>query len=197
MLALRSASAAVVLALALPLLAVGCKSRGSTGTDGGPLGPADAQPSALAVVDAGPPSDETIPPTSSDELTARARHLLEALGKGDPVLASDILFPRDGWLALRDEADPGHDWGKHVDGPFQKAVASISKRHRELDRAQFVSIDLGHAVLQTTPRHHGWKKPLWTVRGTRLTYTVDGHTRTVAIREMTAWRGAWYVTRLR
>ena len=26
---------------------------------------------------------------------------------------------------------------------------------------------------------------------------VDGKTRTLSIREMTAWRGAWYVTRLK
>jgi hypothetical protein len=181
----------VVLALAL----CGCK--GSRGGDG-PDGAVDARDAAPApVVDAGPPPDDSIPPTSSDELTGRARHLLEALGKGDPVLASDITFPRDGWLALRDEADPGRDWSKRMDLPFQKSVRTIARHHRDIDRAQFVSLDLGHAVVQATTRHHGWKKPLWTVHGSRLTYAVDGHTRTLEIREMTAWRGAWYVTRLR
>jgi len=185
-----------ILALAL----CGCKgSRGGTGADAGDAASGDVHEARNVGVpiDAGAPPDDSIPATSSDELTARARHLLEALGKGDPVLASDIVFPRDGWLALRDEADPGRDWSKRMDGPFEKAVRAVARHHRELDRAQFVSIDLGHAVVQATPRRHGWKKPLWTVHGSRLTYAVDGHTRTVAIREMTAWRGAWYVTRLR
>jgi len=35
------------------------------------------------------------------------------------------------------------------------------------------------------------------VKGSRLTFLVAGHTRTLSIREMTAWRGAWYVTRFR
>jgi hypothetical protein len=35
------------------------------------------------------------------------------------------------------------------------------------------------------------------VHESRLTFVVDGHTRSLSIREMTAWRGAWYVTRLR
>jgi hypothetical protein len=29
-----------------------------------------------------------------------------------------------------------------------------------------------------------------------LTFVVDGRTHAMSIREMTAWRGAWYVTRL-
>jgi hypothetical protein len=150
---------------------------------------------AAAVLDAAP-AEDSIPSTSSDELTGRARHLLEAVGKGDPDLATDILFPRDGWLATRDAADPGKEWEKHVAAPFRKAVHADS-RHGELDGARFVSLELGHAVVQSTIRRHGWKTPLWTVRGSHLTYVVDGHTRTLSIREMTAWRGAWYVTRLR
>jgi hypothetical protein len=147
--------------------------------------------------DAAPPSDDLIPATSSDELTLRARHLLEAVAKDDPDLAADIVFPRDGWLATRDAVDPGKDWDKHVDGPFRKSVHGFARRHDGLQGAHFVSLELGHAVVQATPRHHGFKKPLWTVHGSRLTYVVDGHTRVLPVREMTAWRGAWYVTRLR
>ena len=157
----------------------------------------DTRPAAgIPAVDAGPP-DDSIPPTSSEELTARARHLLEAVGKDDPDLATDILFPRDGWLATREAVDPGKEWEKRVALPFRKSVHAHARHHEELDRAQFVSLELGHAVVQSTPRRHGWKKPLWTVKGSHLTFVVDGHTRTLSIREMAAWRGAWYVTRLR
>jgi hypothetical protein len=197
--------AAVAVALAL----AGCKgSHGSAGTtdaspepgsgapgDAGIDGPG-ARGSALPGADAAPP-DESIPPTSSDELTARARHLLEAIAKDDPDLAGDILFPRDGWLATRDAADPGKEWERHVASPFRKAVHADGRHHEGIDGAQFVSFELGHAIVQVSPKRHGWKKPLWVVHGSRLTYLVDGHTRTFAIREMTAWRGAWYVTRLR
>jgi hypothetical protein len=151
---------------------------------------------ATSGVDSGAPPDDSIPSTSSDELTGRARHLLEAVGKDDPDLASDILFPRDGWMATRDADDPGKEWEKRVASPFRKAIHADA-RHHEIDRAQLVSLELGHAMVQSTPKRHGWKKPLWIVHGSRLTYVVDGHTRTLNIREMTAWRGAWYVTRLR
>jgi hypothetical protein len=158
--------------------------------------PATPSPSASSPATTAPP-DDAIPPTTGDELTARARHLLEAIGKDDPELASDILFPREGWLAMRDAADPGKEWEKRIAAPFRKAVHADGRHKEGLDGAQLVSFELGHAMVQGTPKKHGWKKPLWTVHGSRLTYVVAGHTRTFTIREMTAWRGAWYVTRLR
>jgi hypothetical protein len=106
----------------------------------------------------------------------------------------DLEFPRVAWLDLRDAVDPAKDWDKHVDRPFRRTLHALS-RHAE--GAQFVSLELGHAVVQDSVKKHGWKKALWSVHGSKLTYLVDGHTRTVSIREMTAWRGAWYVTRLR
>jgi hypothetical protein len=190
--------------LVVPLLGAtlaatgGCKGSHAA-TTGGDSGMPDGaivavQVPGAAALDAAP-ADDSIPSTSSDELTARGRHLLEAITKDDADLATDMIFPRDGWMALRDAADPGKDWDKRVDRPFRRALHALSRHH--MDGAQFVSLDLGHAVVQESARHHGWTRALWTVHGSRLTYVVDGHTRTLSIREMTAWRGAWYVTRLR
>ncbi len=150
-----------------------------------------------ALLDAGAPADDVLPAPSSEELTLRAHHLLEAIAKDNSDLATDILFPRDGWLATRDAPDPGKDWEKRAASPFRRAVHALSRRRQDLDRAEQVTLEIGHAVVQATPRKHAWKKPLWQVRGSRLTYVLDGHTRSLTIHEMTAWRGAWYVTRLR
>jgi hypothetical protein len=165
--------------------------------DAGPTLSDAAAAGPPAVADAGPPPDETMPPETSDELTTRTRHLLEAIAKDDAQLATDIQFPRDGWLLTHDAADPGKDWETHVAGPFRRAVHGLSRHHKEFDRAELVSIEVGRTMVQVTPKKHGWKKALWTVRESRITFVVDGRTRTLPIREMTAWRGAWYVTRLR
>jgi hypothetical protein len=152
---------------------------------------------ALPPLDASPPQDDVLPSTESDELPARARHLLEAIAKDNADLATDMLFPRDAWLASRDVSDPGKEWSKRVANPFRRGVHALARRSSNLDRAQFVSFDLGRAISQETPRRHAWKKPLWTVRESRLTFVIDGRTRTIRVREMVAWRGAWYVTHLR
>jgi hypothetical protein len=192
-----SARRRVVLLRFVLIAATGCKGAHATAgaVDAGPVDGAGLsnEASATGWADAAP-ADDTIPATSSDELTARARHLLEAITKDDADLATDIVFPRAAWLGLRDAADPAREWDKKVDRPFRRALHALSRR---ADGAQFVSLELGRAVVQESVTRHGWKKALWSVHGSRLTYVVDGHTRTLSIREMTAWRGAWYVTRLR
>jgi hypothetical protein len=50
--------------------------------------------------------------------------------------------------------------------------------------------------VQIVPKKHGWKKPLWRVKHSKLTFVIEGKTHRVDIGEMVAWRGAWYVTRL-
>ena len=100
-------------------------------------------------------------------------------------------------LEPRDATDPGKDWDKHVAAIFRRSVHSLSRRRDELGRAQFVSLELGPTIEQVTPGPHSWKKALWAVHGSRVTFVVDGRTRTLSVHEMVAWRGAWYVTRLR
>jgi hypothetical protein len=170
---------------------------------GGGDGGADARDAAAVdartpapVVEAGPP-DDALPPDSSEELKGRARHLLEAIAKDEADLATDVLFPRDAWLQARDSTDLGRDWDTHVAAAFRKGIHALSRHHHDLDRAQFASLEVGHAMAQATPKRRGWKQPLWVVHGSRLSFVVDGRTHTLPIREMTAWRGAWYVTRLR
>jgi hypothetical protein len=170
----------------------------SIGSEAGPTdAAAGAKPtSSEAAAGDPPPPDDAIPPASSDELTARSRHLLEAIAKDDATLAADILFPRDGWVATRDVVDPGREWEKRAAGPFRRAVHALFRHRKDVGSAQFVSFELGHSMTQHSPERHGWSKPLWTVTGSRMTFVVDGHARTLSVHEMTAWRGAWYVTRL-
>jgi hypothetical protein len=144
----------------------------------------------------GSPLDDALPDDSA-EIAVRARHLLEAIANDDAALASDILFPRDGWRATRASTDPGKDWDRQVSTPFRRAIHALARRRSEISRAQFVSLDLGSAVVRATPSAHGWTKPLCTIHGSRLTFLVNGRTHVLPVREMTAWRGAWYVTLLR
>ena len=162
--------------------------------DGGKDASADA--ATAVVVDAGSP-DELLPPSTSEEMTARARHLLEAIAHDSPELATDIVFPRDAYLATRDSADPGKAWDAKVTSAFHKSVHLLHKRTRGIEKAQFVSFELGHSVQQATPKKREWKRSLWRVKHSRLTYTVDGRTQRVEIAEMTGWHGAWYVTKMR
>jgi hypothetical protein len=93
--------------------------------------------------------------------------------------------------------DPGRVWDAKESSGFRHSVHSLHKRTKGLERAVFVSFELGRTVTQDSPRRHEWKETLWVVHHSRIDYTLDGRDLHVDIGEMTSWRGAWYVTRLR
>ena len=158
------------------------------GSEGGLSNAADAGPSE---------ADLVMPRPANEELAARMRHLLEAISQNNPDLAGDMLFPRDAYISARDAADPQKAWEKRLSGTFRRAVERTHKRNKGVENAKFVGFELGHAIVQLTPKKHDFKRPLWRVKHSKLTFTVEGKTRHLDIAEMTAWRGAWYVTRLR
>jgi hypothetical protein len=164
--------------------------RVDAGKEGGP---------GAAAADAGPTVDDVaMPKASGEDLDARMKHLVEALAQGNADLAGDVLFPRDAYIQTKDSADPQKGWEKKVQAPFKRGVEGFHKKMKgSADGAKFVSFELGHSVVQITPKKKDWKRPLWRVKHSKLTFTVDGKQRHVDIAEMTAWRGAWYVTKLR
>src|SRR5687767_4870303 len=95
---------------------------GLPGSDGG--APSDAGTSTPAA-DAGP-SDDSLPPPHATDLAPRGKHLLEAIVQDNPDLASDILFPRDAFVASRDIADPTKVWEKKISGSFARDVHTLS-----------------------------------------------------------------------
>ncbi len=149
-----------------------------------------------AAVEAGIP-DDALPDATSAELSTRSRHLLEAISKDSPDLALDIFFPREGYAAAREGQDPGKSWDTKLKPQFAKAIKKIRGRTKGIDRAVFVSFDLGKSITQIVPKKKDWKTPLWRVKRSVLTFTIDGKVHRLEIAEMVAWRGHWYVTKLK
>jgi hypothetical protein len=163
------------------------------GDDAGDEGAADA-------VDGGD-AELRLPP-ESDELTARGKHLLEAIVQGNPDLAGDMLLARDAYQKLREEADPSRSYDRKVTPGFARSVGLLHKRTKGIEGAQFVSFEIGGSITQapppsTTGRRHEWKRPVWRAHHAKLVFTVNGKTERFDVSELVAWRGSWYVLRLR
>jgi hypothetical protein len=190
--------------LALALAAGGTGGAGCSGSSDKSAGKADAMALYAFTIDAGDGGsadagafdDTAMPASSGDDLQNRMRHLLEALAQDNPDLAGDALFPRDAYVAAKDVADPPKDWEKRVSTSFKKAVERTHKHVKGLEHAKFVSFEIGRSITQLMPRKNDFKKPLWRVKHSKLTFMIDGKSHHLDIAEMTAWRGAWYVTRL-
>lgn len=157
--------------------------------DGGPRAPGDPRVTPASE------DDLLLPQAASEDLTARMRHLLEAIEQNNAELATDALFPRDAYVATRDVSDPAASWEK-FSGAFRRSVERAHKRTKGASRAKFVSFELGQGVAALTPKRGDFKRPLWRVKRSKIELTIDGSPRRLEIAEMTSWRGAWYVTRL-
>lgn len=141
--------------------------------------------------------DDAFPSAADGELELRMKHLLEAIAAGDPSLGPDLLYPRDAWVRAHDAKDPGKAWDHKIKPSFLRDIAKLHKRTKGMERAKFVSFELGHGIAHVQVKAHDLKKPVWRVRRSRLTYSIDDKTKHLDISEMTSFRGAWYVTKLR
>jgi hypothetical protein len=201
----RSVAASFVLALVTGIAVGACKPSAAASMDAGAdaRAPFDAGmldgsvTTTSASLDGGAADEGALPAATSDELTLRARHLFEAIVRDNPDLGSDLLFPRDACAAARDATDPVKVWDTKLSSSFRHGVHSLHKRTKGIERAQFVSFEIGRTVTQEAPRKHEWKETLWVVHHARIDFTLDGRDLHFDIAELTSWRGAWYVTRLR
>ncbi len=159
-----------------------------------------ASPGDGGVKDAGPDAalvEDAVPSGTSTDLVPRARHLLEAVVQDNPDLATDLLFPRDAYSIAREGDDPGKQWELKLVPSYQRDVHTLHKRLKGSTAAVFVDFEIGHTIQQITPHKKEWKRPLWRVKHSKLTFTLDGKTEHIDVAEMVAWRGAWYVVKLR
>lgn len=160
------------------------------GADAGDAGPSPD-------VDAGTASEDALPSSIAPDLADRSRHLVEAIAHDDPTLAQDFVFPRDAYATSHDRSDASSVWDKKVLALFQRDVHALHKKIKNSAHATFLSFDLGHEVQQITPKPKDFNRPLWRVKHSKITISVDGKTDRIDIAEMMGWRGAWYVTHLR
>ena len=156
-----------------------------------------AAPPPKTPVEAATVVDDALPAFTSDELTTRAKHLLEAIQKDDGELAGDIVFPRDAYLQVKDVPDPGKNWDTKVLAAFRKEVHALHHHTKGVERAVFTGFEVGQPTSEAMPKKKDLKRMLWRSKRSRLAFTIDGKPSHFDVVEMTGWRGAWYVTKLR
>ena len=142
-------------------------------------------------------SEDALPSSIAPDLADRSKHLVEAIAKNDPSLAQDFVFPRDAYAASHDRSDASSQWDKRVQGSFAHDVNLLHKKIKDASHATFLSFELGHEVQQIQPKPKDFNRPLWLARHSKITMSVGGKTERIDVVEMTGWKGAWYITKLR
>jgi hypothetical protein len=151
----------------------------------------------VAVTGAATPDDQNpgIPPLTSDDLTARATQLLDAVKAGRPELADAFFFPREPFIPLKDVKDPGH-YHKDLVSAYHHDIRELHTRRRSWDGATFRSFKIVEPPRRIPPGREWNKIGYFRTRLAKLEYEVNGHVRSFEVHTLISWDGRWYVTHL-
>jgi hypothetical protein len=159
-----------------------------TTTDGG-LSDASAGGSSDAGLTAG-----ALPARTSDELTLRMRHLMEAIVNDNADLGRDALYPRKDFLKRSSTKDPSHYWDKRIYEAFQKSIHRLHKKIHGVDRAKFQSFDVG--TVSGSVQSKEWTGITHQSKHGKLLMMIDGKPVTIPVAELVAYDGHWYLLKL-
>jgi hypothetical protein len=152
----------------------------------------------LATIGAAPAKDDdnpSLPPAVSDDLTAHAAALFEAIKTGRPDLAEPFFFPREPFLVLKDVDDPAHYY-KDLVSAYRHNIKDLHAQRRNWDRATLKGLTLAETPRRIPPGREWNKIGYFRTRHARLEYEVEGHPRFIEVHTIISWDGQWYVTHL-
>jgi hypothetical protein len=146
----------------------------------------------------GLPQTHVLPSNSSAAFAARMQSLWQAVVTGDPAPALPSFFPLSAYLQVKAISNAQSDWQNRLIGYYD---LDIQAAHQLLGpdaaSAEFVGVTLPTArAVWVLPGQEYNKGPYYRVYGTRLTYRVNGQTRSFGIFSLISWRGEWYVVHL-
>ena len=141
------------------------------------------------------PDNKILPPLESEDLTARARGLFEAIAKNDPSLGESFWFPKEPFIPLKDVKDSGKYWDQ-LHATYVSDIRKLHRKRKSWDGAKFVSFQVGSTPKWVPPGDEGNKIGYYrTFRG-KLRYEIDGESSSFEVRVMISWQGRWFITHL-
>jgi hypothetical protein len=141
------------------------------------------------------PANKTRPPPTSDDLSERAGHLLDAIAQNDPAVADDFFFPREPFLPLKDVADPGRYFDQLL-ATYHRDIRSLHAERKDWAGVSFVSFELGTTPTWVMPGKEYNKIGYFRTFGGKLRYRLGEKVKEMTVSTIISWDGRWYVTHL-
>jgi hypothetical protein len=135
-----------------------------------------------------------LPARTSDELTLRMRHLMEAIVNDNADLGRDALYPRKDFLKRSTAKDPARYWDKRVYEAFQKAIHRQHNKVHGMARAKFQSFDVG--TVSGSVQSKEWSGITHQAKHGKLLMMIDGKPATIMVEELVGYDGHWYILKL-
>ncbi|WP_437721356.1 hypothetical protein [Sorangium sp. So ce861] len=173
--------------------------------DGGASAAADAAATDGAPAPGSPPAagadataiatNKILPPLESEELTARARALFDAIVKNEPALADPFWFPKEPFIPLKDVKDPGKYWD-NLHAAYANDVKAMHRKRKSWEGARFVGFEVGSRPKWVPPGDEVNKIGYYRSFHGKLKYELDGKPASLDVHTIISWQGRWYITHL-
>ncbi|WP_437708890.1 hypothetical protein WMF45_32105 [Sorangium sp. So ce448] len=162
----------------------------SPGPGAEPSAGADPSATTSARVD-----NKILPALESEELTARARALFDAIVKKEPALAESFWFPKEPFIPLKDVKDPGKYWD-NLHAAYVNDVKSMHRKRKSWEGARFVGFVVGSKPTWVPPGDEVNKIGYYRSFHGKLNYEIDGKPASLDVHTIISWQGRWYITHL-
>ncbi|AGP39129.1 hypothetical protein [Sorangium cellulosum] len=173
--------------------------------DGGASAAADAATTDGAPPPGSPPAagadataiatNKILPPLESEELTARARALFDAIVKNEPALADPFWFPKEPFIPLKDVKDPGKYWD-NLHAAYANDVKAMHRKRKSWEGARFVGFEVGSRPKWVPPGDEVNKIGYYRSFHGKLKVELDGKPASLDVHTIISWQGRWYITHL-
>jgi hypothetical protein len=144
------------------------------------------------------PQTHALPSAADPSFGLRIGDLWQAIVTGDTSMASPAFFPESAYLQTKAGGNNAADWRYRLLSAYQLDIgAAHALLGPDAPGAEFVGVSVPTArAVWVTPGQEENTGPYYRVYGARLTYWLDGRTRSFGIYSMISWRGQWYVVHL-
>ncbi|WP_437950441.1 hypothetical protein WME98_06105 [Sorangium sp. So ce296] len=140
-------------------------------------------------------TNKILPPLESEELTARARALFDAIVKNEPALADPFWFPKEPFIPLKDVKDPGKYWD-NLHAAYANDVKAMHRKRKSWEGARFVGFEVGSRPKWVPPGDEVNKIGYYRSFHGKLKYELDGKPASLDVHTIISWQGRWYITHL-
>ena len=151
---------------------------------------ADAAPAVAFVAD-----NKILPALVSDELTARAKLLFEAIVADDASKAESFWFPKEPFIPLKDVKGPDKYW-EQLHRTYGHDIHALHKKRKSWEGATFVGFEMGSTPKWVPPGDEANKIGYYRSFRGKLKYDIEGKTHSIEVRTLINWQNQWFITHL-
>lgn len=207
---LKRTKRGAVLCAAAALLAAGCSNPSTVDTGAAP--PTTAAPSPSPSPSASPspspspspsidpgtlPQTHVLPRTNDPMFQADVQDLWQAIVTDDPATALPFFFPQSAYLQVKAISNPAADYQNRLIDWYRLDIeAAHALLGSQASQARFVGVTVPNQAVWIVPGVEYNKGSYYRVFGTRLTYEIGGHTKSIGLFSLISWRGEWYIVHL-